>query len=146
MSNHTLTRLTQLHAKTGAVLEFAQRPQDEESHTLRNAAIGVGGGLAATYGVGSYLRGRSAMKGLSGGVDNSPAGFLNSIKSGHRMNVTAARGALGRGVAGAKSGAAQGVDALNQGKTAAISGFGKAKSGLAALYPKMRAKLGLRAK
>jgi len=145
MSNHTLTRLTELHAKTGAVLEFAQRPQDEESHTLRNAALGLGG-AAAAYGAGSYMRGRNWQKSVTGAADNSPAGILGALKTGNRMNVIAARGAMGRGVAGAKSGAAQGMDALNKGKAAAVSSYGKAKSGLAALYPKMRAKLGLRAK
>lgn len=96
MNKSTKARLISLDAKLNRQVEFvAQR--EEENHTLRNTAIGVGG-LAAAYGAGSYIRGRKSRVGPQlPGVQ----GVVNDAMAGHGQNVADVKNAYGKvGAAG----------------------------------------------
>jgi hypothetical protein len=140
MHTSTKARLVQLNAKVGkTVTEFVAREDDKKS-TLGTAAKVAGAGALA-YGVGSALRGRQWQKKVTGTVDNSPAGILGALRSGHSMNSMAAKGAIvgarkatgaatSAFVQGTKERAAQGMAALKRAHKASYAGKVKALAGM----------------
>lgn len=91
MNPTTKARLVQLNAKVAAtVTEF--RSQDEESHALRNTAIGVGA-LGAGYVGASALRGARRMKAEYGSGPSTVGQLLTATRMGHAANM----GDLARG-------------------------------------------------
>lgn len=92
MSKSFVSRLVQLDAELDQVVEFVTRKPEDERSALGTAAT-VGGVGALGYAGQSILRGRAWQKKVTGAADNSIGGLGAAFRTGHRMNVMAARGA-----------------------------------------------------
>lgn len=121
MNPTTKARLVQLNAKVAAKVTEFRSQEEDKGNGVAKAAAGVG--LAgAAYGAGSYLRGRAWQKKTTGTTDNTLAGRLGALKSGHAMNVMAAKGA----VAGAKRATGAATSAFVEGAKEKLAQAGSA--------------------